>query len=368
MSGLTTKLQLYKPGGGLSGLITPDEIADIDRLNSNFDLIDLSTGFRNVTSGTRPLTPYDGLPIYESDTTRIRIWNNAAGQWLAPGAERGGSTDYSIADLDSLAGIVDALPGDVVNVRSALGWAFMRNSANTTWVQIAPGIFANSAARTTEFAKAAGAYLINGAQSLQTDVNNALFEYNGTAWQAKLAWTPIRPTSVTGALASLVGNIMTFAANTVGGVANGVFTSNFNQYRVVYALDVAAPDSVNAQLVAATVVDTTGNYDVTANSTSSAGAVGGQTLAAGSWSIGASTTSRKHVGELTLFSPAVAASTQGMANVLGLTNPMAAGVSNTIAQKGFLHRLTAAYDGIKIIPASGTAMTGTVKFFGITDL
>lgn len=36
----TPTLGMYKPGGGSSGLITPDETADIDRLNSNFDILD----------------------------------------------------------------------------------------------------------------------------------------------------------------------------------------------------------------------------------------------------------------------------------------------------------------------------------------
>lgn len=40
MSATTPFLNLYKPGGGSTGLITPDEVADIDRLNTNFDSID----------------------------------------------------------------------------------------------------------------------------------------------------------------------------------------------------------------------------------------------------------------------------------------------------------------------------------------
>lgn len=40
MPAFTPFLNLYKPGGGSTGTITPDEVADIDRLNANFDLID----------------------------------------------------------------------------------------------------------------------------------------------------------------------------------------------------------------------------------------------------------------------------------------------------------------------------------------
>ncbi len=40
MPAFTPTLNLYKPGGGSTGVITPDEVADIDRLNQNFDAID----------------------------------------------------------------------------------------------------------------------------------------------------------------------------------------------------------------------------------------------------------------------------------------------------------------------------------------
>lgn len=40
MAESTPFLNLYKPGGGSSGLILPDEVVDIDRINANMDLID----------------------------------------------------------------------------------------------------------------------------------------------------------------------------------------------------------------------------------------------------------------------------------------------------------------------------------------
>ena len=40
MSANTAFLNLYKPGGGSSGLIVPDEVVDVDRINGNMDLID----------------------------------------------------------------------------------------------------------------------------------------------------------------------------------------------------------------------------------------------------------------------------------------------------------------------------------------
>lgn len=40
MSATTPFLNLYKPGGGSTGLILPDEVVDVDRFNANSDLID----------------------------------------------------------------------------------------------------------------------------------------------------------------------------------------------------------------------------------------------------------------------------------------------------------------------------------------
>lgn len=40
MPAFTPNLNLYKPGGGSTGLILPDEVVDIDRINANSDIID----------------------------------------------------------------------------------------------------------------------------------------------------------------------------------------------------------------------------------------------------------------------------------------------------------------------------------------
>lgn len=47
MAELTPFLQLYKPGGGSTGLTTPDEVVDIDRLNVNSDKIDADAKTRS---------------------------------------------------------------------------------------------------------------------------------------------------------------------------------------------------------------------------------------------------------------------------------------------------------------------------------
>lgn len=69
----TTRLGLYKTssdGGDLVNVVT-------DLLN-NLDAIDLNIGYRDCTSTTRPSTVWKGLPIRESDTSRLYISNGTA--------------------------------------------------------------------------------------------------------------------------------------------------------------------------------------------------------------------------------------------------------------------------------------------------
>jgi len=54
MPDFTEFLNLYLPGGGSTGTITPDEVADIDRLNQNFRLIDdFAEGWGSTSSSNR---------------------------------------------------------------------------------------------------------------------------------------------------------------------------------------------------------------------------------------------------------------------------------------------------------------------------
>jgi hypothetical protein len=84
MSASTPKLGLYQPGGGETGLITPDEVADIDKLNDNFDKIDRATGVAVVTSSTRPGTPFAGQQIYETNTRLSYVWSGSAWTLITP--------------------------------------------------------------------------------------------------------------------------------------------------------------------------------------------------------------------------------------------------------------------------------------------
>jgi len=93
MPAYTPFLTLYKPGGGSTGLIVPDEVVDIDRLNANSDLIDaFAAGWgraaernhnfygpaasRSGISGMKPGDTYQ-----ESDGDRVLWEQTSGGSW-----------------------------------------------------------------------------------------------------------------------------------------------------------------------------------------------------------------------------------------------------------------------------------------------
>jgi len=81
MPAYTSRANLYKPGGGSSGVI-PDEPLDVDKLNDNADKIDAALGFKVCTSTTRPTSPFDGQSIYETNTQKIKVFIEAQDDWV----------------------------------------------------------------------------------------------------------------------------------------------------------------------------------------------------------------------------------------------------------------------------------------------
>lgn len=97
MAEITPYLKLYKPGGGSSGLIAPDERVDVDRLNTNSDLIDadaktrsdkvtvlesMSHQYRGPAADKGAITaPKDGDTYLETDGSKV-LWKRAGGEWV----------------------------------------------------------------------------------------------------------------------------------------------------------------------------------------------------------------------------------------------------------------------------------------------
>lgn len=121
MPAFTPFLNLYKPGGGSTGLIVPDEVADIDRLNANFDSIDAfakswgaatSRQTNNVDVSSQ-LANVVGMKVgdtfQETDGNKVR-WRYDGSNWVT---DEGGLFKVRPASVVG-AGVTIAPNGDVV--------------------------------------------------------------------------------------------------------------------------------------------------------------------------------------------------------------------------------------------------------------
>ena len=93
MPAFTSFLNLYKPGGGSTGLILPDEVVDIDRINANMDLIDAyAAGFGKAANRNHqfygPAASIGGVTgmklgdtYQESDGNKV-LWKYDGSNWV----------------------------------------------------------------------------------------------------------------------------------------------------------------------------------------------------------------------------------------------------------------------------------------------
>lgn len=51
------------------------------RIAQAMDIFDAEVGYKQVTSGTRPDSPYPGETIFEEDTRLYRVWNALSSRW-----------------------------------------------------------------------------------------------------------------------------------------------------------------------------------------------------------------------------------------------------------------------------------------------
>lgn len=208
MPAFTTKLSLYKPGGGSTGTITPDETADIDKINDDLDIIDAAVGAEICTSGTRPSTPYDGKIIFETDTKRFRTWRQSNTTWEAGATARGQLTRYLVTDLTALTAIADATIGDTLFMTTpgtgidALNWeAFAGSGVSIDW-RVRDTVVAATKADLDTFIAAVAAVSGTDAQfkvgSLAFVLDTAFtYRFTSTAGAILLlnhGWVPITPT------------------------------------------------------------------------------------------------------------------------------------------------------------------------------
>lgn len=75
-SSSTSRLGLIKPNPG-----TGEAVNLALHFNQSWDKIDDAVGAKEVTSGTRPSSPWNNQIIWESDTGRLMKWTASIGKW-----------------------------------------------------------------------------------------------------------------------------------------------------------------------------------------------------------------------------------------------------------------------------------------------
>lgn len=231
-------------------------------------------------------------------------------------------------------------------------------------------VFATTTTRDAAFGGAGEKVLAQG-QYAYIEASSTLQVYTGSAWitvGATPGLVPCVPTSVTvgsGSATTSTNGQVTFTG--VSSVAlNGVFTSTYDNYRILFRPTVASTtQNITARLRVGGVDNSgAGTYRETAiynnTSTTVASATGTGTL----WYFNQQTSGTyqeqaTYVADL--FGPAIAATTIGMTHETNTTTTPLYQVYIT----SIMHTVATAYDGISLIASAGT-MGGTISVYGYT--
>lgn len=196
-----------------------------------------------------------------------------------------------------------------------------------------------------------------------TPANNGSYVWNGTTWvQVPLLNTAgalVPPASVAGTGVSLVnvGQVSFASATSVS--LNGVFTSQYDNYRIKGRFSQAASSNVPTMVLRAAGSDATGvNYDETLDFANTATPGSAIFLARANWQLSATVSATDIEFDLEITSPALSALTLMSGRVM----EYAAGAAPLLNLFGGGHRLASAFDGFTIVSAA--AMTGAIRVYG----
>lgn len=306
MSANTTRLSLYKPGGGSTGIIVPDEIADIDKINGNMDIIDAAAGFYICTSTTHPAVPFPGQPIYETDTRNSLYWSASTSRYVPIGTPNAAS---------------DALRDALFPVPQA------------------------------------------GNRVFRTDKGYEQ-RYTGTAWVGAGGDSVlITPTSVTGTLPAVANaTILSSGRVSFAGMTklflNGVFSADFESYEIEVEIDSMAGDTLLLFGLALAGVQAAGATDYNYTRASAVGAawtVTNSGAGSSTFNVGRCSAVDGGIAKFTLARPALAKKTRFLADSIDM--------AATREVAGGYHNLATAYDGLVFTPAT-TNINGWITVKG----
>jgi hypothetical protein len=239
-----------------------------------------------------------------------------------------------------------------IPAQASVSWAdntqlnFLNIGAGTVTITPAVDVTINGTPLTLETSK--------GGSLVRTASNTWTFTPNGGD---SPGLNPVAPTSIanSGGSASTTGNTTTFSAVTSLSL-NGVFTSGYTNYRILFNASGSADVSALVRFRTAGTDATGANYThqlfVVNNSTISGNRISSAT--SGTMSDTFTTAGGGFVADV--FSPALTSHTYYSSNILYNT-------STFIIQRNGTHALATSYDGFTIFPESGN-ITGTITVYG----
>lgn len=314
----TSRLGLYLPGGGSTGLITPDEPADIDKINDNMTKLDADAGAYVCTSSTRPASPYNGKIIFETDTRKTLIYKSATTSW---------------EPVDSQGKIVaNAAARDALFASPVQGTKVFRTDTGATETYYAAwNASTNPGGRTP-----AGWYVAERSTGLVPIVPPTVAVSGGSA------------------TANSLGTVSFNAATSI--TLNGVFTSAYDNYLITISGKGSVADNLVLRLASGGTPDTVSSW---------AWGVIQMTTAALSFAGGGTSTSPV-IGLTDTASGGFNANVQLYAPALVSTNKRILSIAGRTGYGYFCQGYTAdtgSKDGVHIFPASGN-ITGKITIYG----
>jgi len=175
--------------------------------------------------------------------------------------------------------------------------------------------------------------------------------------------TSMIPTSAASGTVGAAGKVTFSGTSSVS--VNGCFTSDFDNYLIVFDFTTSSTGTLGITLRAAGT-DAITAYDSNRFQVQAATAVGSQTLNAANWvaSGGIGITGATQSGELMVFGPFLTAATRARVENNITPNPMTATAG--LYEGTLLHRTVASYDGFTLTASTGS-ITGNVRVYGINN-
>lgn len=122
MANNTARLGLRKPD-----YTDPENL--VTDINNNWDIIDAAINANSFTSSTRPLNPYEGRLIYETDTKLLAIFVNGDWSYVGGNGFSRGKRAVITSDVDS------ATTTNNVEIGPYISLTFTAESTRRYWIE-----------------------------------------------------------------------------------------------------------------------------------------------------------------------------------------------------------------------------------------